>query len=218
MSLLRQLLLAVVMAVVLEGPLSNVAAAHPHVWVKVETKVLYEKGTIIGFSHRWTFDDLYTAMAIEGLDANKDGTYDRKELAELAQVNMDGLKEFEYFTFPKLGASPIALGEPRDFWLEHADGVLTLNFVLPLAEPVLAEAEGFSFTVTDPSFFIAFDLAEKNPVVLGEGAPGNCAVKIAAPKNGADDVQRLGEAFSTQLAAGLGISISSTVNVVCPKS
>ena len=51
-------------------------------------------------SHKWMFDEFYTAMAIEGLDKNKDGVYDREELAELAKVNIEGLKDFAYFTFP----------------------------------------------------------------------------------------------------------------------
>ena len=44
-------------------------------------------------------------MAIEGLDKNGDGKYDRQELSELAQVNIDGLKEFNYFTVAKLGTT-----------------------------------------------------------------------------------------------------------------
>ncbi|TMJ63980.1 MAG: DUF1007 family protein, partial [Alphaproteobacteria bacterium] len=77
------------------------ATAHPHVWITVETTVLYDKGTFTGLQHKWTFDEFYTAMAIEGLDKNKDGIYDREELAELAKVNVDGLKEFGYFTYPE---------------------------------------------------------------------------------------------------------------------
>jgi ABC-type uncharacterized transport system substrate-binding protein len=195
------------------------AAAHPHVWVKVETKVVYDKGAVTAFSHRWTFDDLYTAMAIQGLDANNDGTYDRKELAELAQVNMDGLKEFDYFTFAKLGPGDLKLAEPKEYWLEVNDGVLTLNFVLPLATPVLAEAEGFTFAVTDPSYFIAFDLAEKSPVTLGEGAPQGCVAEIGANGDKAsDDAARLGQAFSNQLGGAYPMAIAKSVAIVCPKS
>src|SRR5689334_18733285 len=62
------------------------AAAHPHVWITVETTVLYANGAFTGLRHRWTFDEFYTAMAIEGLDKNNDGVYDREELAELAKV------------------------------------------------------------------------------------------------------------------------------------
>lgn len=195
------------------------AAAHPHVWVKVETKVVYDKGAVSGFAHRWTFDDLYTAMAIQGLDTNNDGAYDRKELAELAQVNMDGLKEFDYFTFAKLGAGDLKLADPKDYWLEVNDGVLTLNFVLPLAAPVLAEAEGFTFTVTDPSYFIAFDLAEKSPVTLGDGAPQGCVAEIGAQGDKAsDDTARLGQAFSNQLGGAYPMAIGKSVAIVCPKS
>jgi ABC-type uncharacterized transport system substrate-binding protein len=97
------------------------AAAHPHVWVIVETTVLYEQGKIVGFQHKWTFDEYYTAMAIEGLDTNHDGIYSREELSELAKVNIDGLKEFAYFTYPKLAKKELPLDAPKDFWLEYGD-------------------------------------------------------------------------------------------------
>lgn len=95
------------------------AQAHPHVWINVETTVLVEQGSIVGFRHKWSFDEFYTAMAIQGLDKNNDGTYSREELAELAKVNIDGLKEFKFFTHAKLAGADLAVGEPKDFWLEH---------------------------------------------------------------------------------------------------
>ena len=64
------------------------ANAHPHVWVTVETTLLYERGGFTGFRHKWTFDEFYSAMAVEGLDTNNDGKYSREELAELAKVNV----------------------------------------------------------------------------------------------------------------------------------
>jgi ABC-type uncharacterized transport system substrate-binding protein len=195
------------------------AAAHPHVWVSVETTVVYDKGAITGFRHRWTFDELYTTMAIQGLDANNDGTYDRKELAELAQVNMDGLKEFDYFTQSRLGGQPLKNGAPKDYWLEHKDGVLSLNFVLPLAQPVLAEAEGFSFAVSDPSYFIAFDLAKDQPIKLSDGAPPGCQASVVAAEQDKAEIERLGKAFQQELggaAANFGVARQIAIN--CPKS
>lgn len=53
------------------------ARAHPHVWVNVETTVHYDKGTVTALHHKWFFDDMYTAMAVQGLNANGDGTYSR---------------------------------------------------------------------------------------------------------------------------------------------
>jgi ABC-type uncharacterized transport system substrate-binding protein len=95
------------------------AVAHPHVWVSVEATVVFEQGSIVGFRHRWTFDEFYTAMAIQGLDTNNDGIYSREELAELAQVNIDGLTDFKFFTFARLGNTDLAALPPKDYWLEH---------------------------------------------------------------------------------------------------
>ena len=190
------------------------AQAHPHVWVTVETTLLYERGAFVGLRHKWTFDEFYTAMAIEGLDKNKDGKYDREELAELAKVNIESLKDFAYFTFPALANQPLKMGEPRDYWLEHADSILSLHFTLPLASPVLPEAKGLTFAVYDPSFFIAFDLAKTGqPVRLGEGAPKSCKLKIGAPERDARDASALGESIAA--LTGFGVSVAKTASVEC---
>ena len=112
------------------------AQAHPHVWITMETTVLYDNGAFTGLQHKWTFDEFYTAMAIEGLDKNKDGIYDREELSELAKVNIDGLKEFGYFTYPMLAGQDVKLQDARDYWLEHKDGALALHFTVPFVQPV----------------------------------------------------------------------------------
>ena len=96
-------------------------------WITVETTVLYDNGAFTGLEHKWTFDEFYTAMAIEGLDKNKDGIYDREELSELAKVNIDGLKEFGYFTYPVLAGQDVKIQDPKDYWLEHKDGILSLT-------------------------------------------------------------------------------------------
>jgi len=187
------------------------AQAHPHVWIKMEATLLYQGGAFVGLAHKWSFDELYTAMAIEGLDQNKDGKYDRTELAELAKVNVDALKDFNYFTFPALAGQVLKLGEARDYWLEHKDGILSLHFTVPFENPVLTEAKGLAFSVYDPSFFIAFELAKtEHPVRLGEGAPKECRLKIGVPEQRETSV--LGEALS---ALGGVVSLNKTVAVVC---
>lgn len=248
--------LAVASATAFAGP----ALAHPHVWVSVETTVLVEKGTVTGFRHRWSFDEFYTAMAIQGLDTNNDGVYSREELAELAQVNIDGLKDFKFFTFAKLGASELEFDAPKDYFLTHgvvaaaktaepappapapkeADKggvmsrvwgaisggdkkkdekppepakVLTLEFTLPLKQPVLVDAPDFSFSIYDPSWFIAFDIPDAAAIKLASGAPAACRIDTgdqAAPENTADDAKKLGDAFSSQFGGASAVTLSGT--------
>ncbi len=219
----RPLIAAILYALAAVAPAP--ATAHPHVWITYETTVNYEKGAISAISHVWTFDDMYTAMAVQGLDKDGDGAYSREELAELVKVNMDGLKEFSYFTYAKLASADLALSEPKDAWLEYVNGVLRLHFQLPLSQPVLAEAEGFNYSIFDPSFFIAFE-PEKTEAVKLSSAPDGCSAALVDPNadQAAQDAKRLGEAMAQNLggdlAAGLGSGYGSTktVSVTCKKS
>lgn len=199
---------------------ANAARAHPHVWVTYETTILYDKGTVTGVEHVWSFDDMYTTMAIQGLDKNNDGVYSREELAELAKVNMEGLKDFNYFTFAKLNGTDLKFAGPADPWLEHTNGILRLHFRMPLEQPVLAEAEGLNFSIYDPSFFIAFE-PEKTDALKLASAPEGCSatfVDPAADKN-AEDAKKLGEAFFQELGGeNYGMSQAKSVSVTCKKS
>jgi ABC-type uncharacterized transport system substrate-binding protein len=189
------------------------AASHPHVWITVETTVLYDSGNFTGLHHKWTFDEFYTAMAIEGLDKNNDGVYSREELAELAKVNIDGLKEFGYFTYPVVDGQDVKIQDPNDYWLEHKDGVLSLHFTMAFDQPIPAKAKGFAYVVQDPAFYIAFLPAKTDPVRLGEGTPKSCKVEIGNPKHeGENDADRLAKAFA-QLATP--VSATKAVFIHC---
>jgi ABC-type uncharacterized transport system substrate-binding protein len=213
------------------------ALAHPHVWIVVQSTVLYENGSVVGIRHKWTFDEMYTAMAIQGLDTNNDGIYDRKELSELANVNVAGLKEVGYFTQVTLAGQALEFADVRDYYLEYteaknepasdgaiarmqgpADGkaaqkpmALSLYFTLPLKQPVLAETPGFAFTVNDPTFFIAFEFA-KDGVKVGPGAPAGCRAVIGAEEGAKTSQKNLGDAFAAQ---GLGVTTDKPVTVSC---
>jgi ABC-type uncharacterized transport system substrate-binding protein len=159
------------------------ASAHPHVWVTVETEILHDaQKNVTGFQHNWTFDEFYTSFAIQGLDKNNDGKYDREELKELAEVNVTSLKEFGFFTFPKLTGHDLPLLEPRDYWLEYKDSMLTLHFTLPLKDPVpRAKLKDFHFAVYDPTFYVAFAFAKDNAIRLADGLP-ECKAEISRPE------------------------------------
>jgi ABC-type uncharacterized transport system substrate-binding protein len=197
------------------------AQAHPHVWVTMKETVLYDKGTITGLQQAWTFDEMYTQQAIEGLDKNGDGKYDREELKDLAQVNIDGLKEFAYFTFAKLGDAELKFKPPVDYWLDYSDKkILTLHFTLPLEQPVSTDAAGFTFAVFDSSYFIAFEFAAADPVKLSAHAPAGCKATIHEPAEDTD-TQKLNDAFAGAMSQQGSVSPGSggaTVAVACAKS
>ena len=119
----------------------NRADAHPHVWVTFHSEVLYAAdGTMTGVRHAWTFDDMFSAYALQGAPHAKKGQYTREELASLAQVNMDSLKEYGYFTFARADGKKLKFSDPVDYWLEYKNATLTLHFSLPLKAAATAKA------------------------------------------------------------------------------
>ena len=194
------------------------AVAHPHVVVTAAATVNVDQGAIVSVTHVWTFDEYYTAQALDGMPKNKEGLYGREELAELAKVNVEGLKEFGYFTFATLDKTELKLGDPKPdaYWLEHKDGLLSLHFTVPLEKPVLLEAKGFAMMVTDPSYFIAFEWANKDAAKLSAGAPKSCAIEIAEVKE-TEEEKKLGGAFAQQMsgAAMFGIGPLKQIVVKC---
>ena len=70
------------------------ARAHPHVWVTMTSEVLYTlDGSVTGVRHAWTFDDMFSAFATQGLERKTKGQFTREELQSLAKVNVESLQE-----------------------------------------------------------------------------------------------------------------------------
>jgi len=101
---------------------ANLAAlAHPHVFVEARTRLVFDDdGTASAVRHVFRFDDAFTAFAIQGFDTNGDGSFSRDELAELAQVNIESMAEFGYFTFGDNTRIEFDFDPPEDYWLEVA--------------------------------------------------------------------------------------------------
>jgi ABC-type uncharacterized transport system substrate-binding protein len=196
------------------------AEAHPHVWVTMTEELLYAPdGSITGVRHSWTFDDMYSAFALQGLDSKTPGAFTRDELKPLAQVNVESLKEYAYFTYAKIDGKRLkdAFADPIDYFLDYdaKQTVLTLHFTLPFKTPVKAKA--LELEVYDPEFFIDFGFAAQDPVRL-TSAPAACAASVEKPH---DDffpaTLRLNKAFaSSEANIGMGASFANRIWVKCP--
>ena len=194
---------------------AGAAQAHPHVWITSSSELIYAPdGSITGVRHAWTFDDMFSTYAVQGLESKIKGAYSREELASLAQTNVESLKEFAYFTFAKADGKKAKFQEPVDYYLEYRDGLLTLYFTLPLKTPV--KAKELSLEVFDPSFFIDFKLADKDPVKL-VGAPAACRMTLQRPNDGTANAQKLDEqTFMGGDNSNYGAMFANKIMVECP--
>jgi len=191
--------------------------AHPHVWVSAKSEVVYgPDGSVTGVRHAWTFDDMFSTFALQGIQSKQKGVFTREDLAPLAEVNITSLKEFDYFTHAKADGKKAAFTDPVDYWLDYQDNVLTLHFMLPLKVPV--KAKTLALEIYDPTFFVDFSFADKEPVALA-GAPANCKVNVQRPAATAPAAnQQLGEAFFNALTSNsnYGAQFANAAMVMCP--
>jgi ABC-type uncharacterized transport system substrate-binding protein len=191
------------------------AHAHPHVWIAAKSEVVYAPdGSMTGVRHAWTFDEMFTTYALQGIATKTKGVYSREELAPLAQTNVESLKEFAYFTFAKADGKKTKFEEPTDYFLEYKDSELTLHFVLPLKAPVTPKQ--LALEVFDPSYFIDFKFDDKDPIKL-VGAPAACKMQFQRPNDETANTQRLNEQnFMNGDNSNYGAMFANKITVNCP--
>ncbi len=171
---------ALTLTLVLLG--SATASAHPHVWIQNRSDVVFnDDGKIIAIAVEWAFDKDYSAVAIEGLDANEDGFYSAGELEPLARENLTALKDYDYFVYAKLGKEKVAYGEVTEYGQIHTDDILKMYFTVPLKQPIDPTKGNFSYMIYDPSFFIAIDYPDDSAISSVGKKPINCAVELKQP-------------------------------------
>jgi ABC-type uncharacterized transport system substrate-binding protein len=193
------------------------ALAHPHVWVTMKAELVYAPdGSVTGVRHAWTFDDMFSTFAVQGLESKQKGVFTRDELKPLAEVNVTSLKEYDFFSDARADGKKVTFSEPKEYWLDFKDSVLTLNFTLPFKAPV--KAKSLDLAVYDDSFFVDFTFAEKDAAAL-VGAPAQCKLTVLRPDDsGALQTQRLelSRIPQSQSLSGVGAQFASRIAVKCP--
>jgi len=195
------------------------ASAHPHVWITMTSEVVYAPdGTMTGIRHAWTFDDMFSTFATQGLESKQKGVFTREELKPLAEVNVTSLKEYGFFTYAKADGKKAEFVEPTDYYLEYKDQLLTLHFVLPLKAPM--KAKSLDLQIFDPSYFVdfSFDDKTKTPVTLA-GAPEQCKLTVGKPQEmDAKLAQQLSQLppDARNSTALIGAEYSNRLSIQCP--
>jgi ABC-type uncharacterized transport system substrate-binding protein len=198
--------------------LITLAHAHPHVWVHAKSELIYASdGKITHVRQHWTFDEAYSAFAVQGLDKNKDGIYSTEELSDLAKTNAESLVDFGYFTFLKVDGKIQPFATVEQYTLDYTDKKLTLHFTLPLKEPSFSK-KAIGYEVYDPTFFVAFEFHNSADALVLKQAPQGCLVNITRPTPD-PKMQEMLSKFSADVSlAGteFGVQMASKALVVCP--
>jgi len=199
--------------------LASPAFAHPHVWVTIKEEFTYgPNGELLSVHHAWTFDDMFSAYALQGLTAKTKGQFTRDELQSLAKLNVESLKEDGYYTYAWVDGQKRSnlFDDPTDYWFDYnaATSELTLNVTLRLKSPI--SAKQLAVEIYDPVYFVDFGLDRDKPVELVT-APPQCAVSTTRPGGSPSYVAGVNQLFTASDAnVGMGSNFASKILVQCP--
>lgn len=159
------------------------ALAHPHIFVNAKATITFDDaGEVVSIHNSWTFDKAYSAWSVQGLDTDNDGKLSRAELQPLADDNMNGLADYEYYTFAGEGSDPnLKFAHGSNATLDMVDEQTTLNFDIALTQPY-AIKKSLELSIGDPEYYVAMTFAGPADVSL-INAPKNCGVEMQAPKD-----------------------------------
>ena len=196
--------------------LAGAVFAHPHIWIEARLAIVFDdQGAISAIRHQWTFDEAFSAWAIQGLDTNGDGQTSAEELQALADENMIGLQQYSYYTFAGEGADDVSFVSGPNPNMKFEGGQTTLSFSLVPEAPIKIQRV-LEVELTDPEYYVALSFADADAVRL-ENAPDNCTLEVNAPKAIAPELEERLFALGpdiTELPPELKSAAADLANVV----
>jgi ABC-type uncharacterized transport system substrate-binding protein len=174
--------LAALIAICSGGP----ATAHPHLWIEAKTQVEFDtQARVVALQHVWEFDEMFAAYATQGLKKAKDGSLSQEQLQNLASDWMKALGDpvSHYFTQVSVEGKTVPFAAPRDVQVRwDPEGAhLTLEFKLPLAQPVVPGKGGIQVDIYDPTYFVAYAFKQEGAITT-LGAPAFCQQTYSPPR------------------------------------
>ncbi len=155
--------------------------AHPHIFIDARATISFnDAGQVVAVHNSWTFDEGYSAWAVQGLDTNLDGVVSPEELQPLADDNMAGLSEYSYYTFAGEGAQNLAFAYGSNPAMRYEGGRQTLEFDVAVEQPYLIK-DALEIAINDPEYYVAISFANADAVTL-VNAPANCSVVLQDPE------------------------------------
>jgi ABC-type uncharacterized transport system substrate-binding protein len=188
------------------------ALAHPHVFVDASLELdVAESGDLRAIRHEWTFDDMYSAFAVQGLPREK-GAPTRAALAKLAEEIVEKLDDVDHFTRTMGDGHELQSNGVRDARATFDDGRLRLSFTLML-RAIGGAGDYVRVQVFDPQYVVAITL--KDAVQLSGPARCTRALTHPGPLHPADARQLDDSTRTNQLAQDFGAKLATTLTLDC---
>lgn len=158
---------------------SQLAQAHPHSFIDMDTTFVSEKQRLVGMKMVWTMDEITSADLLYDAENAKNDAEIWKKLAAEVMANVLGQ---HYFTVIYRDGKPVKYKNlPTEYHLSRQGHQAVLAFVLPLAEPQPLAGKPLIISTYDPTYFVDMSYAGNNAVRLSAEMEKNCKLTLFTP-------------------------------------
>ncbi len=144
------------------------ARAHPHVWVDYAIEARFDATGLVGFQHRWTFDEMFSSQIMEMFDADGDGVFSAEEIEEVRQGAFEYLSEYDYFIQIKINGSPFHVASVTAFRATIQGHQVVYDFFVSCPVPVAAKPKTVHLLVADMEYFVDLGLKKDGLSISGQ--------------------------------------------------
>jgi tRNA threonylcarbamoyladenosine biosynthesis protein TsaE len=165
---------------------SSLVQAHPHMWVQATMQLGFNaSGEITYVKQAWVFDEMFSSYAKQGLPETSDKRPAQELLDQIGRSWIEALADpmSHYFTTIRYGGRELATQPARNVkvgWNSETQQ-MSLQFELPLLQPLNLKGQDLSIAVADPTFYVAYSFDEPQALEL-IAAPESCKAVYQPPQ------------------------------------
>lgn len=192
-------------------------SAHPHSWITLETTaIINDKSEVTALKQRWTFDQYYTEFVLHDFMPEVGKNPTPEALKKLALENLKNLKAYDFFTTIEAGTTKAKFGAVSGVRSVLYKGQITMEFMLPLEQPLDAKNNKVKYRVFDPSYYVEMLHDKLSYVHIENAGTSSCTTTLEQPKPDMTQTT-LAASLDKQATApaNLGESFAQTVTVSC---
>ena len=163
------------------------AAAHPHMWVDLESQViLNNKGSTTAIKQVWLFDDFFSTAVIEDAGLHPDGV--SAGIQEEIDRIVTSLEPYDYFTLIKQGSRKLPLTFGGDIAWKIIQNRIQMTFTVTIDDYTEVGTKNFSYSIFDPTYYVEMAHLEDATIKIKGEASNKCNSWIEQPNPSSDAV------------------------------
>lgn len=146
-------------------------AAHPHVFIAQETKIIFDEKGLAGFKIHWTFDEMFSVMIGEDFDSDRNSSLDKKEIANIKKKAFGYIAPYNYYIQIKINGKPFAVKFIKNFNAALTNGKLTYDFFIPCHVTAVKIPKNIVISPYDPEYYSAVYFPDKQHLFMVNSDP-----------------------------------------------